>query len=678
MTAPAETKPATASPAPPSLRPSPWFWVLGLIGLDYFSTLGYQPSLAFQGAGLLAPLATGVVVLVTLCGALPVYAYVVGRSPDGQGSLALLERLIPGWGGKLLLLILLGFAATDFVFIRTLSAADAAEHLIRNPNPAWQRVLDVLFSEGEAAAQVLGDHPVRQWFARLWNRQMVVTVLLLNVGFLFWWVFRKGFTPAVLRLSFGVVAVYLLLNGVVIGCGLHYLANHDALVRQWWERVLDGHWERPTPVTGQGGWAVALACALVLPKMVLGLSGYEMSMVVMPLVRGDPSDTPARPRGRVRNTRKLLVTAAVIMAVYLLGSAFVTTLLIPPEALTPTGQAGFRALAYLAHGGPLANGDGGLSVSPLFGPWFGTLYDFSAVAILSLAGASVAIGLRDYVPPYLHGLGFELNWAHTLGVLLHLFNGIKLLVTVVSHASVEAQRGAYATSVMALITAAALATHLDVRRARFWTLPVTLVFALTTAAVAVLHPSGLSIAGWFILAIVVTSVISRVVRSTELRFQGFAFVDESSRFLWESLRYLEFPVLVPHCPGHRSLADKEALIRKRHRLTSDVPIVFVEAHLGDVSNFWHRPVVEVRQEDGRFLIRVTGCASVAHTLAAVALEMSRESTPPELHFGWSEERPLAANLNFLLFGQGNVPWLVRELIKKAEPDPERRPHVVIG
>jgi hypothetical protein len=273
---------------------------------------------------------------------------------------------------------------------------------------------------------------------------------------------------------------------------------------------------------------------------------------------------------------------------------------------------------------------------------------------------------------------------------------------VVSHASVEAQRGAYATSVMALIAAAALATHLDARRGRVFqrpekkgtvplpqgdsplffrrvfTWPVLIVFGLAIAAVAGRYPSGLGIAGWFILAILVTSILSRVLRSTELRFGGFAFVDETSRFLWESLRFLEFPVLVPHCPGHRGLAAKEEAIRKRHRLTPDVPVVFIEAYLGDASDFWQRPLVEVVQEEGRFLIRIRRCVSVAHTLAAAALEMSRESTPPEVHFGWSDERPVTANLGFLLFGQGNVPWMVRELIRKAEPDPARRPHVVIG
>ena len=89
-------------------------------------------------------------------------------------------------------------------------------------------------------------------------------------------------------------------------------------------------------------------------------------------------------------------------------------------------------------------------------------------------------------------------------------------------------------------------------------------------------------------------------------------------------------------------------------------------------------VIEVTEEEGRFIIRVTKCASIAHTLASIALELSKSGTPPELHFGWSDENPLAMNLGFVLFGEGNVPWMVRELITKAEPDPARQPRVIIG
>src|SRR5438067_1740378 len=138
-----------------------WWGVLAIVGLDYLSTLGYQPSLAYQAAGLLAPLATVVVVLVTLCAALPVYLYVAGRSPHGGGAAALMERLVPGWRGKLLILVLLGFTATDFIFTRTVSAAAAAEHLIHNPEPAWQDALDrVARACGEYGTTITPAFPV--------------------------------------------------------------------------------------------------------------------------------------------------------------------------------------------------------------------------------------------------------------------------------------------------------------------------------------------------------------------------------------------------------------------------------------------------------------------------------------------------------------------------------------
>jgi hypothetical protein len=163
-----------------------------------------------------------------------------------------------------------------------------------------------------------------------------------------------------------------------------------------------------------------------------------------------------------------------------------------------------------------------------------------------------------------------------------------------------------------------------------------------------------------------------------LRFTGWQYADEHSRFLWESLKHLEFPALVPHRPGGRSLASKEEIIRREHRLPPEVPVVFLEVELGDPSEFQHTPVLAVKQEEGRFIIRVTRCASIAHVIAVIGLELSRVGKPPEIHFGWSNESPMAANLNFLLFGEGNVPWMVRELILEAEPDPERQPRVIIG
>jgi hypothetical protein len=385
--------------------------------------------------------------------------------------------------------------------------------------------------------------------------------------------------------------------------------------------------------------------------------------------------------GRIRNTRKLLATAAGIMSVFLLGSAIITATLIPPAALIKPGQAADRALAYLAHG------EGPYNVNPLFGEAFGTVYDISTVVILSFAGLSAMAGLLNLVPQYLPRYGMAPEWSRAVRPLVIFFTLINLLVTWIFNADVEAQGGAYATGVLVLISSACTASVIDLYRQKSgpwivrvpWVfVAITVVFFYTTAANMIERPDGIKIASWFILAIVLASFGSRLKRSTELRFKAFEFADNNSRFLWDSLKHLEFPVLVPHRPGRRRLDDKETSIRRRHRLSEDVPIVFVEATLGDPSEFQQSPLMEIKQEEGRFVLKVSRCASIAHAIATIALELSRVGKPPEIHFGWSDESELGAAIGFFLFGEGNVPWRVRDLIRKAEPDTSRHPRVIIG
>src|SRR5690348_13006829 len=171
-----------------------------LTGVDYFSTLGYQPSIAFVAAQFLSPLATIVVVLLTLFGALPVYNRIARLSPRGQGSLSVLEERLPRWRGKAFVLCLLGFAATDFVITITLSAADATAHIIENPF-------------------------VPVWF----DHQVGVTLLLVSaLGAIFLKGFREAIWVAVL-----LVGIYLVLNAWVVGYELIHMAQTPHVVADW-------------------------------------------------------------------------------------------------------------------------------------------------------------------------------------------------------------------------------------------------------------------------------------------------------------------------------------------------------------------------------------------------------------------------------------------------------------
>jgi hypothetical protein len=488
-----------------------------------------------------------------------------------------------------------------------------------------------------------------------------------------------------------------LLTAVVVGAGVVHLAEHPEKLRAWLAHVEAGEWYLANrPLGGSGFGTAALLSLILFPSLALGLSGFETGVAVMPLVRGDPGDRPGDPAGRVRNTRKLLLTAAAVMSVFLIASAVVVCTVIPPDQLVIYDAAGRpvpelegrkppaadRALAYLAHG------EGDFKLAPFFGPAYGTVYDLVTIAILWFAGASAMAGLLNLVPQYLPRYGMAPEWARAVRPLVLLFTGINLLVTWVFGASVSAQSNAYATGVLVLITSAAVATVIDRwqtrsgpwwRRVSWGYAVITAVFVYTTLDVVVEKPDGIKIAACFIAAIVVTSLASRLMRARELRFAGFHFPDPKARLMWDTIRHLGLSVLVPHRPGRRSLQSKEATIREEHRIPSDEMVVFVEVGLADPSEFAPTPELTVVQEEGRYVLRVKNAASIAHTLAAVALEIRvTDKPPPILHFGWTDETPVSGTLGFLLFGEGNVPWEVRELLLKAEPDPAKRPKVMIA
>jgi hypothetical protein len=663
--------------------------VLCVVGLDYLSTLAYQPSIAFGAAGRAAPLVTVLVAAATLFLALPVYWYVAGRSPHGGGSTALLERLVPGWFGKLLVLVLLSFGAVDLVFTRTFSASAAAEHLIHNPDPDWQRTLDRATAEGEKTRQQLPPG-VQAWTAGLWNRQTVVTLVVLTLGTVAGLIFFRGYTKGFIRIAVLTVGAYLVVNLTVVGSGAAYLATNPDLLDIWWTDVWAGNW-KPGHARPLNGWGdLVLACVPLFPFLALGLSGFELTLMAMPLVRGNTADTHERPRGRIRKTRYLLVAAALTMSVYLLASTLVTTVLIPPTALTTEGQAKNRALAYLAHGGMLSDDNPAAAMNPVFGPSFGTAYDLSTVAMLAFAGLSIGTTLAVWIPPYLNRLGMEFDWSVKLGVLGYLFLLVKLAVVIRTRADMDIQRGAYLTAVLAVFAFAGLAAAIDVwhkRRRLGWRklfrspplfLLAIAVFAGSALSVTLRHPTAAVMAGAFVLLVLGVSVVSRAWRCTELRFDGFTFGDKTSEHEWERLRAADFPALVPVRPDGVPLIEKEIAIRTRHRIPGPVPVVFVQADLADPSEFTHLPRIRIAREEGRVVVHITRCVSIPHALAAAALDLASSGGVPELHFGWSAENPVSANLHFVLFGHGNVPWMVQTLIRRAKVPEDRKPPVLVG
>lgn len=607
-----------------------WWRVMCLTGVDYFSTLGYQPAIAALAAGLLSPFATIVLVVLTLAGALPVYRRVASESFKGSGSIAMLERLLPWWAGKLFVLVLLGFAATDFMITITLSAADASAHAIENPfTPSWFHGSEVPLT--------------------------LFLVALLGA------VFLRGFKEAI-GIAVLLVAVYLALNVVVIAVSIVEVIQHPVAITDWWSAV---NRQNGNPLMIAG---IAL---LVFPKLALGLSGFETGVAVMPQITGGATDTPANPIGRIRGAKRLLTTAAVTMSVFLITSSLVTTFLIPQKQFQSGGQANGRALAYLAH--------------EYLGSAFGTVYDVSTICILWFAGASAMAGLLNLVPRYLPRYGMAPNWVRAVRPLVLVFTAIAFLITVIFQANVDAQGGAYATGVLVLITSASVAVTLSARRKKqprrtIAFAVVSLVFVYTTVVNVIERPDGIRIAALFILGILVVSIVSRVQRSFQLRATSVKLDETSLRFVRDDAEQGAIRIIAnePDDGSREEYRKKNFDERRFSHIPQKSRTIFLEVYHADSSDFEEDLEVVGVEKHGYRILKVRS-GNVPNTLAAVLLEI-RDATGviPTIYFEWTEGNPISNMFRFLITGGGEVAPVTREVLRESEPDIKRRPSVHVS
>ena len=384
----------------------------------------------------------------------------------------------------------------------------------------------------------------------------------------------------------------------------------------------------------------------------------------MPHIKGD---LPAS----IRGAKQLLTTAAGIMSVFLISSSVVATVLIPQEAFKPGGPANGRALAYLAHQN--------------LGSVFGTIYDLSTIVILWFAGASAMAGLLNLVPRYLPKFGMAPSWARAVRPMVLVFAGTAFLITIVFHANVDAQGGAYATGVLVLITSAATAVTLSARRRRqrgrtLAFAVVSLIFAYTTIANVAERPDGVKIAACFIAAILAVSLLSRLYRAFELRVTHIDADDVALGFLREcGRRQIR---LVANEPGTRDAtkySDKIAQILADNDMADDRDVIFVEVTVTDASDFETDLHVRGEVMHHRYRVLSMASSSVPSALAALLLWI-RDTTGrrPHVYFEWTEGNPVANFARYLIFGQGEVAPVTREMLRQAEPNRTRRPHVHVG
>jgi hypothetical protein len=235
------------------------------------------------------------------------------------------------------------------------------------------------------------------------------------------------------------------------------------------------------------------------------------------------------------------------------------------------------------------------------------------------------------------------------------------------------------------MTSAAVAVTIAARRARQrgWTIAfgiISVVFVYTTAVNVVERPDGVKIGACFIAGIIAVSLLSRLARAFELRVTDMELDTMAERFVRDTAtRRIRFIANEPDNRDPAEYRDKIEQIRSDNDIPAEEDLIFVEVTVRDPSDF--ESAVRVRGEvlHGRYRILTLDGSSIPNSLAALLLHVRDETgCRPHIYFEWTEGSPFAQFLRFFLFGQGEVAPVTREVLREAEPDRARRPHVHVG
>ena len=354
------------------------------------------------------------------------------------------------------------------------------------------------------------------------------------------------------------------------------------------------------------------------------------------------------------------------MSVLLIASSFVTALLIPPDKYRSGGEAAGRALAYLAH--------------TYLGHTFGTVYDVSTILILWFAGASALAGLINLIPRYLPRFGMAPRWVAFRRPLVLVLFLICVLVTWIFKADVEAQGGAYATGVLALMLSAAVAVALALRQPAseahiggtaspllswyFWL--VSAVFAFTFIDNVLERPDGIYIASAFIVFVLTISALSRYQRATELRVVDFRCADVASDALWQQISGKQVNLVPLRTATLTHRTRKAAEIYQYYQVQG--PLAFIHVNLLDNRSEFLAPLcVEVCREGDNYVIEVFGAIAIANTIAYI----SELIDPISIFLGLTRQNLMTQAFKFLLWGEGETGLMVyRILLRYWESTPQ--------